>query len=456
MAESELPESFRFLIVAYHYPPSEAIGGRRPYALARLAAGANTEVKVLSSGDSCLPPVPGQDNLVDVICVPDPGMPGFNKASAAAVSSSNKRDAGKSAKSLILSWAKYLAREVLFTPDAQVSWIRPALNHYNSITTEWKPQVVLATGPPFSSFIVALMIARRYNAQLMLDYRDLWTTGNEYWGFGKSRVRRRIDRVMEHSIVRRSSARVTVSEPTANALDRTFGGRSFVAMNGIDERPADSSCDPKVQPDPEHHQGQLPLRLVHTGVLYPGKRDPRPVFEAMRMIDDDYVRVTLVGPNVDEAREAARTAGVVDRVDFVAEVSTEESWRIQEEADVLLLLMWNDVRDAGTVPGKFFDYLATRRTILMVGNQHGVVADMIGSRNLGAVLSDPEQIAKQMLRWIAIKKQTGSLPRLPMSVQDGLTRKEQLMPLIREIRTLANRPVDKTQGLRQVNSINCS
>ncbi|MEE3920662.1 hypothetical protein V2I01_27765 [Micromonospora sp. BRA006-A] len=70
---------------------------------------------------------------------------------------------------------------------------------------------------------------------------------------------------------------MTISEPLAETIRRTFGVRTHVVMNGIDRRPA-----PAAPAGVEAPSGTL--TLAHTGYIYPGKRDPGPLLDAIALL----------------------------------------------------------------------------------------------------------------------------------------------------------------------------
>ena len=107
------------------------------------------------------------------------------------------------------------------------------------------------------------------------------------------------------------------------------------------------------------------------------------------------------------------------------QIERTEALRLQRRADVLLLLLWNDVGEAGVYSGKLFEYLFARRPILMLGWPHGVAAQLIESRGAGVVLNDPAAIADQLRTWLAEAASSGGIRPLPNSVTTGLTRDEQ-------------------------------
>ncbi len=81
--------------------------------------------------------------------------------------------------------------------------------------------------------------------------------------------------------------------------------------------------------------------------------------------------------------------GITDFVETVPPVSYAESLRIQRNADVLLLLQWNNPREQGNVPAKVFEYLASMRPILGIGYEQGVPAGLIRERGAGLYSSRP-------------------------------------------------------------------
>ena len=78
----------------------------------------------------------------------------------------------------------------------------------------------------------------------------------------------------------------------------------------------------------------------------------------------------------------AAAQGVADRVFVHEPVTYKASLALQTSADVLLLLQWDNVKDAGNIPAKFYEYLGARRPILFLGYEAGDLA-ATGSRARG-------------------------------------------------------------------------
>ncbi|MEU1846786.1 glycosyltransferase [Micromonospora sediminicola] len=437
----------RLLIVSYHFPPAETVGARRPAALAAFAHQHGWDVRVLTAigADQGGERTPLPEAQV-IRALPAPRIP---RPTSTAAAPTDGGSAGRTPplRRLRAGVNRALVRaglEVL-VPDAQVNWIRPAVRAFRQAADGWRPDVVLVSGPPFSGFLVAASIARRLRVPWVADYRDLWSVGNEYWV--RSAPRRAVDERLERRVLRSVTTCVTVSEPLAETVRRTFGVDTRVVMNGIDRRPV---------PAESAHAGPLgdgrgraTLTLAHTGYVYPGRRDPGPLLDAIALLGPDAARVHVVFAGVDHGivRAAVERAGVADSVTLLGQVSQEKSWRVQADADALVLLMWNDPRDAGTVTGKIFDYLQARRPILLLGYEGGVAAKLLRDRGAGVVHNEPAMIAAQLREWLDVKERTGRLPVVPATATDGLFREDQLGPYLQILREAADGKARRRQPI---------
>lgn len=421
----------RLLIVSYHFPPAESVGARRPGALAQYAAAEGWDVRVLAGplvagAGTC--PSPVDTTNAAAVRVTRSRMWFPERPVAAVRSAPGGSGRSATAPTRLVRQVNRLAREVLLLPDRQAGWAMPAVREFLRHGGQWRPDVIVASAPPFTGFVVARILAGRLGVPWVADYRDLWTVGNGYWPYGTSRLRRRLDHSLERRLVRSARSCVTVSEVLADTLRRAFDRPVRVVMNGIDPGPVVADRGPVAPGQTARVTGNTVLTLAHTGVHYPGRRDPTPLLRAMALLGPDRQRVRLIlaGADSHALRSAVVETGTGDQVTILGPVPVAESWRIQAEADVLVLLMWNDPRDVGTVTGKLFDYLRTRHPILMLGYPTGTAAGIIRSRGAGVVCNDPRQIADQLRSWLAAKERDGALPQLPAEALDGLYREDQM------------------------------
>jgi hypothetical protein len=169
------------------------------------------------------------------------------------------------------------------------------------------------------------------------------------------------------------------------------------------------------------------LRIVYTGLIYPGRRDPSALFAAIAALGAERsgVEVAFYGQDLRGVAESAQRHGVAGCVTVHGNVPHTESLRAQQQADVLLLLLWDDPREAGVYTGKLFEYVGSSRQVLAVGSSTGVAADLLRTRALGVAARDPQTIASALREWLAEKRASGRVAPPPPSAKAGLSRQEQ-------------------------------
>jgi glycosyltransferase involved in cell wall biosynthesis len=101
----------------------------------------------------------------------------------------------------------------------------------------------------------------------------------------------------------------------------------------------------------------------------------------------------------------------------------------QRRADILLMMQWNDAREAGNLPGKLFEYLGARRPILGIGYEQGVAAEIIRNRGAGFFSNDADAIARQLRLWLAEKQKSGQVNPVDEEAMAGFSRAEQFAKL---------------------------
>jgi glycosyltransferase involved in cell wall biosynthesis len=312
--------------------------------------------------------------------------------------------------------------QLLFNfPDGRIGWLPAARREALRLFKAWRPDAIFATAPPFTSLLIGYLLSKASGIPLIVEFRDRWSDDPYYpppWW------RRRLERWTEERVVRQAVALTTVSEPWADTYRARYGKPVAVIYNGYD--PADQPA-PEATPGPGGWPDREVLRIIHTGGIYRGRRDPTPLFDAISRHADlkRRVRVVFYGLATDYIPALAREFGVEESIEIHPRVEHAESLRQQRLSDVLLLMQMDSPLEQGNVPGKFFEYLGARRPILVLGWDQGVPATLVRQRCAGAATTEPEAIARQLRAWLAVKERDGNLPDLSEEVCAGFTHKEQ-------------------------------
>jgi glycosyltransferase involved in cell wall biosynthesis len=409
----------KILFLAFYFPPYNNIGAVRAGKLARHWHERGVELKVLSAAPQPYDPtlsleVPealvSRTRWLDVNALPRL-MLGRRRVAAEGFATGNATMAGLGAA----------YRTLLNFPDGEVGWLPYAVRAGRRLLGQWRPDFIYATGGPFTTLVAARRLARAHGLPWLAELRDLWTERHHYPHPG---WRRRLERRLEASVLASARGLVTVSEPLAERLAR-FGRPVEVAMNGYDERDEPLAARPPFDG----------LRLVYTGMIYPGYQDPAPLFRALALLRGRAaVRVEFYGRTPPEAlRRAAREHGVEDQVQAAPPVAHREALALQRGADACLLLLWTDPAERGVYTGKLFEYFGARRPVLAVGPGDDVAGRLVRERGAGLVSAQPEAIAEWLRARLEEKRRTGAVADLPEASRSGLARSAQFERLDRFI-----------------------
>jgi glycosyltransferase involved in cell wall biosynthesis len=299
-------------------------------------------------------------------------------------------------------------------PDKEIGWGVPAFRAGLRMAERWRPDVVYASAPPFTGLLVARALSRRLGIPWVAGLRDLWSD-NPY----RSVRPGRLDRMLEARVLSDAAGIVVTTDEAADVIRARYPVPTVTVMNGY---------DPDDLRDRTPDQRPEPLRIVHTGVLVHDRRDPTALFEAMRSLraEGRAVRAEFYGRDSAVAARAAARTRTGDLVGAHGSVSYQESLQVQRDADVLLLLQWNDPAERRICPAKLFEYAAARRPVVAIAPRDGVVARLLRGSSMGVVASSPDEIALELRRLADVKAATGDVPDVAPHPPEVLSRARQV------------------------------
>ena len=423
----------KVLIISAYFPPANTMGAIRVGKFARYLVEHGCDVRVVSAHDPTVEQtLPIEINKNHVIQTKWLDIHSFLRLSLKR--NSTKEGKLNKIKSSGILWKFYdLFRTFFHWPDRHSFWYFPACKAGREWLLEWKPDVIYASAWPVTSLLVGAKLSREFKIPWIAELRDLWVDNHylkaPFW-------RNYIDRIIEKRTLKTARLIVTVSDPFSDILRKKFAAPVIVVKNGFDPEDSvisDSFGDKEI------------LTITYTGMIYPGRRDPSPLFEALKQLGPlaKRVRVNFYGSTLPWIPRLIDSYGLSEYVKVHSTVPHHQALKIQAESDILLLLMWNTPEEKGVYTGKLFEYLGARRPILLLGQEKGVVADLIRSRHAGSVSNAPTMIANCLKEWIEEKHFYGKIQDLDISVRAGLSHAEQFDNLLPKIKSIAHISLSK-------------
>lgn len=300
----------------------------------------------------------------------------------------------------------------LAQPDRWISWWPAAVLQGLRLIRRHQVRAIWSTYPIMTAHCIARTLSRITTLPWIADFRDPVSTsvepGNPYSVASQHRWERR---------VLSSAARTVFTTPGAlREYEARYPrvarqGRLTVIQNGYEE-----STFTTLQEAPPP-QADRPLVMLHSGLLYPEGRDPRPFFQALARlkasacIDAKNLNVVLRASGFEPTyTQEIRRLHIDDIVTLAPLISNREALIEQAKADALLLFQGS--KFDRQIPAKLYEYLRIGRPIFALVGAGGDTASLL--REVGGVeLAPPDDVGliETRLREFIDALQRGSVPR---------------------------------------------
>ena len=375
----------KILIVAYHYPPVRGSSGiQRTLKFSAYLRDHGWEPMVLTVSPRAYEQV-SDDQMGEI-------PQGMLVERAFALNTQQHLSIG----------GRYL--QWMAQPDRWVSWWIAGAWRGMQMIRRHRPAAIMSTYPIATAHLIGLTLRRLSGLPWIADCRDSMTEP----GYPVDPLTWRTNRRLEQSMVQHATKVVFTTQGTLRMYAERYlevpSSRWEVIENGYDEenfRDAESGFAAHALGRP----GQV--TLVHSGVLYPQERDPRPFFAALRAlkarqeITADSLRIVLRATGSDDLyRVMLAEFGIADLVELAPSISYRAALQEMLCADGLLLFqaaMCNH-----QVPAKLYEYFRAGRPIFALTDPAGNTAEAL--RKVGATdivnIADEHDIAAGLINFI--------------------------------------------------------
>ena len=265
----------------------------------------------------------------------------------------------------------------LFVPDPRVGWVKPSVRFLKKFLAEHPVDVIVTTGPPHSMHLIGQRLHKELGIPWIPDFRDPWSRMYYLKHLPMSaRTWRRL-RSMEQSVLDDCSTVLAVTPLVQEEFQAQTKTPVAMITNGFDG----GDFEQAVEPDGF-------FNVVHTGLLA-ADGNPLNLWKALGIkvwADPDFkaaLRLRLVGKVDREVYDAIAEAGLKDNVIDLGYRDHLAAVREQLAASVLVLPLRNDPEYRPILPGKLFEYLASRRPILGIGQEDGAMARVLADTGAG-------------------------------------------------------------------------
>ncbi len=289
-------------------------------------------------------------------------------------------------------------RANLIVPDPRVFWVKPSVNFLADLIQKGQFDAVITTGPPHSMHLIGRNLKRKTGIIWLADFRDPWSEWEFLDTLPMHPIVRKKHRKLEKSIFQEADKVIAISPTFQQEFQKLAQRQISLLTNGFDSSDL-----------PEGWQSESTVRdqleIVYTGVI-DSIRNPIPFLKAFQEVysdADQAVRLRFVGKVSEDVQSyIIQNSWLKEHVTLEGYVSHGEVFDFYKDAHLLLLILTDTKNAKGNIPGKLFEYLATGRPILALGDPLGDSAGILKSAGAGHVFShtDLKGIGEFLLKFV--------------------------------------------------------
>ena len=275
--------------------------------------------------------------------------------------------------------------------DIHDYWGWASFETASQIVQDKNIQLVISSYSPPAVHRLASHLKKKYpHLFCVADYRDLWTDNDQYNVLFPLNL---IEKWDENSAVKRADLLVSVSNGMVKQLSNKWRKKTLVISNGFFPTKGSTTIS------------SIKHGFVYTGQIYPDRRDPSPLFQALsELIKEEsekysHIKLEFYGYNVRETlKHIVKKYNLENNVILEGQVSYQESLEIQKSSQGLIFLESNNEKARGVLTGKIFEYLVAKRPIIAIGVKDDFeVAELITKTKTGLICGNNIEKIKETL-----------------------------------------------------------
>ncbi len=250
-------------------------------------------------------------------------------------------------------------------PDNNKSWISKAYKLAAEIIETKKIEIIYATAPPFSSFVVAADLKKKYKIPLIVDYRDSWL--NASTNFYPTPYHRFRNRKLEQEVLRVADEVITVNRRIKEQVIEEYHYIKHDDINIINfgHDKDDYKGEAAIFDGPRKNK----IRFTYSGTFF-GLMSPAYFFEALSIVFRrrpelrNEIEACFLGILSRENLKLVKKYNLSDVIYNPGFVDHSESIRCMRSSDVLWFTIGKGDGDQMISPVKLSEYIGARKPIL--------------------------------------------------------------------------------------------
>jgi glycosyltransferase involved in cell wall biosynthesis len=250
--------------------------------------------------------------------------------------------------------------DLFFIPDTKIGWKSIAVKAASEILKQEHFDVLFATAPPQTDFLIGAALKKKFGIPLVVDYRDAWL---DYpFKYFPTPLHRMWHKHLEKRVLKAADKVVVTHRRVKESILRRYPTVGYhevhIISQGFDPEDFSSLAT-------EKRARSLKMKIAHAGTFY-ADRNPGVFLQGLAnaLQSNPKIRgrieVNFIGNVREEDRQMAKRLDLQQVVNFAGYLPHQECVKGLAEADLLWFVIDNDFQ----TPGKLYEYFGARKPLI--------------------------------------------------------------------------------------------
>lgn len=269
--------------------------------------------------------------------------------------------------------------QIFKQPDTKIHWKKFALHKAEEIIRENDIKIIFATAPPFTDFLIAKELSQKFDIPFVVDYRDNWV--DNPFHFFPTIWHKNYNIKLEKSILNFAEKAFVTTRFAKELILKRY---RFLNYDDIVILP--HGFDPQdFQETQINYKENNRIVFTHSG-LFQDDRNPKFFLKAMSLflkennIPRESIELRFIGLMRPSHLRLFKKYNLKDISLITGYVEHQAAIEYLKTSDVLWLTLNDNIRS----PGKLYEYIGARKTILFLGPR-GQMSAIVNESNAGFV-----------------------------------------------------------------------
>lgn len=271
-----------------------------------------------------------------------------------------------------------------FIPDPRKGWNRFAIKKAEEIIQKENISTIATCGPPHSTHLIGLYLKNKYKINWIVDFHDMWTDVIYYDKFFHTSFSKKKDEGLERKILESSDVILTVGKKYKEKLlsksNLIPDNKIKIITMGYDEK------DFVYISKPSNNE----FIITYTGTIA-DYYHPEVFLKALKNVTEKNpginYKIRFVGILASRIKDNILNLGLERNLEEIGYVSHDKSIQYLMNSTILLLVNPVVKNDDMVIPGKLYEYLASRKPIINISTLKSEAASIINECEAGKTFS---------------------------------------------------------------------